>query len=63
MFMKSFVAKKDISKGEYISIDDIAIKKPHTGISASEPSKVIGRRASENIPAGTTIVEKHIKPE
>ena len=45
MFMKSFVAKKDIFKGEYISIDDIAIKKPYTGISASEPSKVIGKIA------------------
>lgn len=61
IFMKSFVARNDIPKGSVIALEDISVKKPATGISASEPEKVIGMTASQDIPAGTVITLEYIK--
>ena len=48
VFQKSIVAKRFIPKGKVISIDDLAFKKPGTGICASKYMKLIGLRAAKD---------------
>jgi len=60
IFMKSFVARRDIAEGQTITLEDIAIRKPATGIPASDPDKVIGSIARCEIPADTVITEDNI---
>lgn len=45
---KSIVAAKMIKKGEVLTVSNIAIKRPGTGISPMQWDKVIGRRAIKN---------------
>lgn len=42
---KSIVAAKDIKKGEMLSEETLAVKRPGNGISPSEWDRIIGRRA------------------
>lgn len=46
---KSVVAKVDIKKGDVITEDMLILKRPGTGISPKDISKVIGRRTKRNI--------------
>jgi len=52
---KSIVAGKDIKRGKVIGRDDLAIKRPGTGIQPRLLNKIIGSRAKENIQAGQLI--------
>lgn len=52
---RSIVAKKDIKKGESISLDDVTFKRPGTGISPSEIDSVIGKTAKTDICEDTLI--------
>lgn len=46
---KSIIAKVDVKKGDVITEDMLTLKRPGTGISPKDISKVIGRRANRNI--------------
>ena len=46
---RSIYAKKNIKKGQIISISNIIAKRPATGISPSKIDKVIGKKATRNI--------------
>lgn len=46
---KSIVAKVDIKRGDVITEDMLTLKRPGTGISPEDISKVIGRRTKRNI--------------
>jgi len=46
---KSIVAKVDIKKGDVITEDMLTLKRPGTGISPKDISKVIGRKAKKDI--------------
>ena len=52
---RSIVAKKDIKKGESISLEDVTFKRPGTGISPSEIDSVIGKTAKTDICEDTLI--------
>ena len=42
---KSIVAKKDIKRGELLSVENITTKRPGTGISPMQWYEVLGTRA------------------
>lgn len=48
-FEKSLVATRSIKKGEKISPDSIAVKRPGTGIPASEMASYIGKTAARDL--------------
>ena len=48
-FRKSIVAKKDIKKGETLTLDNIHISQPGDGISPSEIDEIIGKVAVQDI--------------
>jgi len=50
MVRRSLVAKKDIEKGTIITRDMIDVKRPGTGLAPAYLDKVIGKKASKNIP-------------
>ncbi|HID63129.1 MAG TPA: hypothetical protein EYP49_10375, partial [Anaerolineae bacterium] len=52
---RSVVAKVDIPKGSIITRDMLTMKRPGTGISPMEIDKVIGSRASQDIPEDTAL--------
>jgi len=52
---KSIVANIDINKGEIIHKEMIAIKRPGSGISPDKMCKIIGKKASIDIPLGTVL--------
>jgi N,N'-diacetyllegionaminate synthase len=45
---KSIIASKDITKGEIFTKENIAVKRPGTGISPTEWEKVVGQVAKIN---------------
>jgi len=45
---KSIVAARDIIKGEVLSEENIAVKRPGTGISPMEWDNVVGKKAKKN---------------
>jgi len=49
IFTKSFFAKKNIEKGDIITIENIGVRKPLIGIPASDAEEVLGRRADRAI--------------
>jgi sialic acid synthase SpsE len=52
---RSLVAAVDIVAGEILTVDHIAIKRPGTGLSPAVRSALVGRRASQPIPADTPL--------
>ena len=52
MFGKGLVVKKNIIKGETITLDSLSAKKPAIGILAEDIHVVIGKRSKRNISAG-----------
>lgn len=57
IFMKSFVAKKFIPEGKIIDIDDLDLRKPVTGIPASELYFILGKKTLVSIEKGIFIQE------
>lgn len=49
LFTKSIVAKKDLEKGSVLSLDDVAFKKPGTGIPAANYLNVIGKKLNKSV--------------
>ncbi|URK17333.1 N-acetylneuraminate synthase [Thalassospira sp. GO-4] len=52
---KSVFAKKDISTGQLLTLDDLTCKRPGTGISPSLLQEIVGQRALLRIPTGTQL--------
>jgi N,N'-diacetyllegionaminate synthase len=52
---KSLVAARDIAKGETMTDDMIAARRPGTGLSPYLGEKLVGRRAAQDISAGTLL--------
>ena len=55
---KSITTTKAISKGELIESNMIAIKRPGNGMSPSMLGRVIGKKASVDIPSGNIVTEE-----
>ena len=60
-FEKSIYAKKDITIGEKISIDNILFLKPLAKIHSSEYKKILNKRVARNIKKGQAINWNHFK--
>lgn len=58
---KSLVAAVDIAKGTVITADIIAVRRPGTGLPPSARADVLGRRAREDIPAGTLLTREMLE--
>jgi N,N'-diacetyllegionaminate synthase len=52
---RSIVAISDISKGEYFQEENIALRRPGTGLPPSYMNEVIGKKSKTNITKGTII--------
>ena len=59
-FMKSVVAARDLAAGHRITEEDLATKKPGSGIPASRLHAVVGRILAEDVSVDTLIGEKHL---
>lgn len=51
IFEKSIVSARELTAGSKLHFEDLAFKKPGTGISAREYQRVIGRVVKRNLPA------------
>lgn len=60
IFEKSVVSVRPIAKGEKITADMVAVKKPGTGIPAAKLERVIGSTARTDIPADVLIAESAV---
>ncbi len=55
LFAKSIVANKDLNSGHKLSPEDIAFKKPGTGLPPNEATNILGKQLNKSIKA-----DKHI---
>ena len=60
MFGKSLVAARDLAAGHCLAEEDVALKKPGTGIPAARLPGVLGRRLKQAITANTFLVETNL---
>ncbi len=60
-FTKSIVARHNLKAGKVLKADDLALKKPGTGIPASRLSDIIGRRLKRSLTADTLIAESDLE--
>ena len=58
MFGKSVVAARALSSGTRLTVDDLALKKPGTGIPAAQLSQVVGRTLKRAVPADVLLKEE-----
>ncbi len=61
MFGKSLVLAKDLSMGHRLAEEDLALKKPGTGIPASRLTEMIGRTLKVSLPADSFLSEEHLQ--
>jgi N-acetylneuraminate synthase len=57
LFTKSIVARRDLSKGRVLREEDLAVKKPGTGIPASQLTRVIGHTLARSVKADDMLQE------
>jgi N,N'-diacetyllegionaminate synthase len=57
VFGKSVVAARDLAAGHQLTRDDLAFKKPGTGIPAARWPEVLGRRLKQRMAADTLLAE------
>ncbi len=55
IFTKSIIARKQLSKGHMLNIEDVTFKKPGTGIPAADVSKLLGKKLKVRIAANTPL--------
>ncbi|MCG3174218.1 MAG: N,N'-diacetyllegionaminic acid synthase [Myxococcota bacterium] len=55
LFGKSVVAARDLPRGLRLSREDLALKKPGTGIPAAQLETVIGKELARDVPADTLL--------
>ncbi|MEX2113439.1 MAG: N-acetylneuraminate synthase family protein [Pirellulales bacterium] len=61
MFAKSIVAARDLASGHLLADDDLALKKPGTGIPAARLAEIVGRRLKCSVTADTLLAEEHFE--
>jgi N-acetylneuraminate synthase len=60
LFTKSIVARWDLSRGTVLRQEDLAVKKPGTGIPASHLPRVIGHTLSRSVKADEMLRESDL---
>ncbi len=63
MFTKSVVAARELVVGQVIGSDDLAIRKPGTGIAASRRLELVGRRVKRPLAPWEPLMEDDLLPE
>ena len=63
IFTKSVVAKRDLRPGEPLRAEDLAAKKPGTGIPVARLPELLHRRLRRPVPADGLIAEEDLEPE
>ena len=61
LFMKSVVAARALPEGHVLSREDVALKKPGTGIPAERVEEVVGRRLSAAVAQDELLSEEHLE--
>ena len=61
MFTKSIVLRRDLPEGAVLREEDLAFKKPGTGIPAAHVAKVLGRRLRRSVAADTLLTEDDLE--
>lgn len=61
IFSKSVVARKDLPAGTVLSNEDLAVKKPGTGIPAARLEEVVGSRLTRSLKADEMVLEKDVE--
>jgi N-acetylneuraminate synthase len=62
IFEKSVVAVRDLAAGHRLSADDLALKKPGTGLPAARFDEAVGRRLARAVRADTPLDEADLEP-
>lgn len=52
---KSIIVNKDLKKGDVLTLDDLDVKRPGTGIAPKNIEKLTGRKLIKNLPAESVI--------
>jgi N-acetylneuraminate synthase len=60
LFTKSLVAKRNLGAGAILTLDDLAIKKPGSGIPGSRINEFIGKTVLIPLEADTLLEESHV---
>lgn len=63
LFTKSIVAQIDLPAGAVLTAENLAVKKPGTGMPAEKLASMIGRRLRQPLPAGEMLSEAHLEEE
>jgi len=61
LFRRSIVASNEIKKGEIITMNNIAFKRPAKGLSPSRINLILGKRARRNIAKDENILERDVE--
>jgi N-acetylneuraminate synthase len=61
IFTKSLVASREIAAGTTLTVEDLKLKKPGTGLPFSKLPELIGRRAKQNIKADEIVQLQHLE--
>jgi N,N'-diacetyllegionaminate synthase len=61
LFTKSIVAQSDLPAGTVLTVDNLALKKPGTGMPAEKLSSMIGRRLRRPLATGEMLSEAHLE--
>jgi N-acetylneuraminate synthase len=62
LFTRSLVTTRPIRAGEALREEDLAARKPGSGIPASERPRVVGSRLRRTVDAGTLLEEGDLAP-
>jgi N,N'-diacetyllegionaminate synthase len=62
MFSKSVVAARDLEPGTVLTRDDLALKKPGTGIPAARVHELVGRRVIRFVKVSDALSEQDLSP-
>lgn len=62
LFTRSLVTTRDLEPGAVLGEQDLAARKPGSGIPAAERPRVLGRRLARAVPAGTLLAEDDLAP-
>ena len=58
---RSVSVSRNVKKGDMITVDDITLKRPGTGILPKSFNEVVGKQAIENLSAGDTLNWSQLK--
>lgn len=62
LFTKSVVLRRDLPQGTPLRLEDLALKKPGSGIPEARMHTVVGRRLSRPVAADTPLTEDDLEP-